>query len=249
MSAPAFLDTLGQSDLEALAGQWKVRSYRRDELIIAHGEGDREVFFVLAGSARVTLFSVSGKEVAYRAIHRGDIFGELAAIDGKARSASVIAMEPTRAAILAPEAFRSLLNSHPSLGWALLVHLSGVVRRMTERVYEFSTLVVRERVICELLRRADEAGARRGAEAVIPAPRQLELAAAISTHREAVSREMSLLSKKGLIQRRGDELLLNDLVALQALTGRHDIDEPGRTGISAASNRIADRRVHPLHGR
>lgn len=228
-AAPAFLDTLCPPDIDALAGRWKIRSYRRQEIIIAHGEGGTDVFFVLDGSARVTLFSANGKEVAYRDIHKGDIFGELAAIDGKARSASVIAMEPMRAAILSAEAFRGLMTSHPTLSWALLVHLSGLIRRMTERVFEFSTLVVRERVICELLRRADEAGIAEGPATVIPAPRQLELAAAISTHREAVSREMSLLSKRGLIKRRGETLLLRDIAALEALTGRNEVEGQQRS--------------------
>ena len=142
--------------------RWNVCSYQRHELVIAHGEDSRDVFFVLDGQARVTLFSASGREVAYKDIHPGDIFGELAAIDGKARSASVIATEPVRAAILSAEAFQSLLKSHPSMSWALLQHLSGLVRRMTDRVFEFSTLVVRERVICELLRRADEMGQSEG---------------------------------------------------------------------------------------
>lgn len=221
-ASPAFLATLCESDLGALAERWNVRSYGRQELIIAHGESSRDVFFVLDGSARVTIFSANGKEVAYKDIHPGDIFGELAAIDGKARSASVIAMDPTRAAKLSSDAFQNLLNSNPSLSWALLNHLSGLVRRMTDRVFEFSTLVVRERVICELLRRADEMGIAEGAVMVIPVPRQLELAAAISTHREAVSREMSLLAKKGLIKRRGDALVLRDIAALEALTGRGD---------------------------
>jgi CRP-like cAMP-binding protein len=219
-ASPAFLATLCESDMGALAERWSVRSYQRHELIIAHGEGGRDVFFVLDGCARVTLFSANGREVAYRDIHPGDIFGELAAIDGKARSASVIAMEAMHAAILSAEAFRSLLDSHPLMSWALLKHLSGLLRRMTDRVFEFSTLMVRERVICELLRRADDMGLFEGGVTVIPVPRHLELAAAISTHREAVSREMSLLAKKGLIKRRGDNLVLRDRAALEALTGR-----------------------------
>lgn len=219
-ASPAFLATLCDSDLGALAERWNVRSYRRQELIIAHGDESRDVFFVLDGRARATLFSANGREVAYRDIHPGDIFGELAAIDGKARSASVIAMDPTRASILSADAFQSLLSSHPSISWALLKHLSGGLRRMTDRVFEFSTLMVRERVVCELLRRADKSGLSEGAVAVIPVPRHMELAAAISTHREAVSREMSLLAKKGLIKRRGDDLLLKDRAALEELTGR-----------------------------
>ena len=91
---------------------------------------------------------------------------------------------------------------------------------MTDRVFEYSTLVVRERVICELLRRADEAGRLEGAATIIPMPTHGELASAISTHREAVSREMSDLAKRGLIARRGASLVLKDRVTLEALSGR-----------------------------
>ena len=220
-SSSAFLSTLHSSDLEALAERWSVRSYRRNELIIEQRDEGRDVFFVLDGGVRVTLFSAGGREVAYRDLHPGDIFGELAAIDGKLRSASVIAIEATRAAQLSAAAFEEMVREHPSFTWALLSHLSGLLRRMTDRVFEFSTLVVRERVVCELLRRAEELGQPQGGgETVIPLPRHFELAATISTHREAVSREMSILAKRGLVERRGNRLVIKDRSALEALAGK-----------------------------
>ena len=51
-------------------------------------------------------------------------------------------------------AFRGFVSNNPGFAWALLEHLSGGMRAMTDRVYEFSTLVVRKRLIRELLRRA-----------------------------------------------------------------------------------------------
>ena len=61
---PAFLSTLCEADVAALAERWTVRIYRQHELIIAHGDRDRDVFFILDGQARVTLFSRLGREVA-----------------------------------------------------------------------------------------------------------------------------------------------------------------------------------------
>lgn len=223
MTAPLpFLSRLGEADLAALNARWTAHSYRRGELIIAHGDSGRDVFFLLEGRARVTLFSEDGREIAYRDIAPGDIFGELACIDGKARSASIVALEASRAARLPGAAFRALVESHPPLAWSLLEHLSALLRRMTDRVYEYSTLVVRNRLILELIRRADEAGPPGGQVSLEPAPTHFELAAAISTHREAVSREMSALAKRGLIAKRGNRLLLNNLAALQALAGKED---------------------------
>lgn len=221
-AAQAFLSRLCEADLAALSCRWATQNYRHSELIIAHGDTGRDVFFLLEGRARVTLFSEEGKEIAYRDLLPGDIFGELAAIDGKARSASVVALEATRAARLRPTAFRELVEGHPRLAWLLLEHLSTLLRRMTDRVYEFSTLVVRKRLILELIRRAEETGPADGKVAINPAPTHFELAAGISTHREAVSREMSTLAKRGLIEKRGNRLVLNDLAALEMLAGREE---------------------------
>jgi CRP/FNR family cyclic AMP-dependent transcriptional regulator len=213
-SSTVFFAKLSEADRDVLAGRWAVRRYRRDELVIAHEDTGRDVFFVLEGRARATLFSEGGRAVAYRDIECGDIFGELAAIDGKARSASVVALEPLSAARLPEAAFREIVDTRPTFTWALMEHLSGQMRRMTERVYEFSTLVVRKRLIRELLRLAGDQGDK---AFVTPAPTHFALAAMISTHREAVSREMSSLAKRGLIEKRGATLILLEPDILRSL--------------------------------
>jgi len=200
-----------------LAERWIVRRYAPQELILAHGDSGRDVFFILEGRARVTLYSMNGREIFFGERGPGDIIGEMGAIDGKARSASVVAIEATRAAKLPALAFRSLTADHPDFSWALLEHLSAGMRHLTERVFEFSTLVVRRRLILELLRRADEPDRAKGQISISPAPTHFELAASISTHREAVSREMSSLIKRGLIERSGRKLMLRDVVALATL--------------------------------
>ena len=219
-ASPSFLSKLCDADRAALVERWTERSYRHNELIVAHGDSGRDVFFLLEGRARVTLFSEDGREIAYRDIEPGEIFGELAGIDGKARSASVVALTASRASRLPGAAFRDIVHNHPSFAWMLLEHLSAQLRRMTDRVYQFSTLVVRERLILELLRSAEEIGPVKGQVSISPAPTHFELAAKISTHREAVSREMSALAKRGLIEKRGGSLVLRDLAALEMLAGK-----------------------------
>jgi len=216
-SAPAFLSKLPDSVLTALSARWVERTYQHHELIIAHGDTGCDVFFLLEGDARVTLFSHDGREIAYRDVEPGEIFGELAGIDGKARSASVVALGQARTARLPVVAFRDVVKNHPAFAWALLEHMSVQLRRMTDRVYEFSTLVVRQRLIHELLRLTAESTLVFGRVSLDPAPTHIELAAKISTHREAVSREMSSLAKRGLIEKRDGRLIFHDLAALQAL--------------------------------
>jgi CRP/FNR family cyclic AMP-dependent transcriptional regulator len=107
-----------------------------------------------------------------------------------------------------PEAaFRDMVIKHPNFAWTLLEHLSAQLRRMTDRVYEFSTLVVRERLIAELLHLAEEFEPVDGQVFISPAPTHSELASKISTHREEISRAMSGLAKSGLVEKRGVILL------------------------------------------
>jgi CRP-like cAMP-binding protein len=220
-ASASFLSRLDGADRAVLAARWAVRNYKRDEMIIAHDESGRDVFFVLEGRARATLFSESGRVVAYRDIEPGDIFGELAAIDGKVRSASVVALEPLRAARLPEATFREMVATRPTFTWTLLEHLSDQMRRLTDRVYEFSTLVVRKRLIRELLRLAehDPSDLR---TLIRSAPTHSDLAARISTHREAVSRELSALARRRMIARDKDAIVLVDVEALQRLASEDE---------------------------
>jgi CRP-like cAMP-binding protein len=222
MTTPgSFLGGLADADRAALAERWTARRYGQKEMIIAHDEESRDVFFVLEGRARATVYSEGGKAVAYRDMEPGDIFGELAAIDGGRRSASVVAVGPVLAARLSQVVFRDIVTSHPRLAWALLAHLALQMRRMTERVYEFSTLVVRKRLIRELLRLAQDEQAD-GRAAIRPAPTHTDLAAKISTHREAVSRELSALARRKLIARGGNALILVDVETLRELASEDE---------------------------
>ncbi|MEQ9814181.1 MAG: Crp/Fnr family transcriptional regulator [Azospirillaceae bacterium] len=221
MSAlPPFLDRLADRDRQTLVDRLSVRTYQRNESIIELADGGVDVFFVLEGRAQVIIYSSEGKVVGYRTIGPGDIFGELAAIDGRPRSASVVAQDRSRVGRLGRAAFRELVESANGLAWVMMEHLSTQIRNLTGRIFEYSTLMVRERVVREVLRLA-EAGSglsSGGNQARIhPAPTHSDLAAQISTHREAVSREMSALAKRGLIEKRAGALILHDLAALRAL--------------------------------
>jgi CRP-like cAMP-binding protein len=217
MGSESFISSLDKECRIALEQRWVTRRYARKEMIISHEEQSRDVFLVLEGQARATIYSEGGVAVAYRDIGPGGIFGELAAIDGRPRSASVVAVESMRVARLSASAFRDLVDSGSGFTWPLLIHLAGQVRRLTDRVYEFSTLVIRKRLIRELIRLAKESDSTDGEALIERPPTHVDLAARISTHREAVSREMSALVRSGLINKRGNALILRDVATLKVM--------------------------------
>lgn len=217
--AAGLIERLGPGDREALIGRLVPRTYAPEELLISQQDETRDVFFLIEGRARVTIYSEEGRAVDYRDIGPGGFFGEIAAIDGGPRSASVVAVTEVRGGWLRGRDFRALIEARPGIAWAVMEHFAWLVRRLTERVFEFSTLQVRERLVMELVRLAEAAGVAGDRAEIRPAPTHFELASRISTHREAVSREMSALAKDGILRKQGGTLHVLSLTRLRDWSG------------------------------
>jgi len=217
LASVPILSTLPQSTLERVAQSCVWRQHERGTQILDYRDSSTDVFFLLSGKARAIIYSQDGKAVVFADLKPGAIFGEIAAIDGKARSAGVEALEACTIASLSANRFEVLLRTEPAVAMATLRHVAADVRRLSERVFEFSTLAVRNRIHAELLRLAGETQ-QTGPEIVLsPAPSLSDIADRIATHREAVSRELSRLSSNGLLRREGGNLHITDLARLADL--------------------------------
>jgi CRP-like cAMP-binding protein len=205
---------LSRRDVAAVAKLCRTRRYAAGQQVVGHQEQTGDIFFVVNGKVRVTLYSALGKEVTFRDLGAGEMFGELAAIDGRPRSASVIAMADSLIASMSAQAFWQVLREHPEVAAATLRRLVDHVRDLSERVFEFSTLTVRNRIHAELLRlaRTHTQGSNRAV--ISPAPTHTEIANRVSTHREAVTRELSRLARAGLIERHPGKLVILDVPRL-----------------------------------
>lgn len=219
----SFLDEMSKEGREALERMMFTQHFHDGEIVIAQQDLSTSVYLVLRGAARATIFSADGKMVAYRDVPEGHIFGELAAIDGRPRAASIVAVGDLLVGVLSRDQFSDLIAIVPEFTWTLLRHFAVQTRAMTERIFEYSTMLVRERLVHELLRLADATDKRDGAAVISPAPTHYDLAIRISTHREAVSREMSRWSKMGLLVREGHTLSLRDIGKLREVEGLHDV--------------------------
>lgn len=224
----SLLESLSDQDIERLSQQSRMLRYDAGNIILGQDEPTRDVLFIVTGRVRVTAYSVFGREVSYRDLTAGDSFGELSAIDGQTRSATVIAVEEASLVGLPASAFCQLLQERPQVAMAVLRRLAGLVRALSERVFEFSTLSVRKRLHVELLRLARDEGICQGKEVVIPNPlKHVELATRISTHREAITREMGELTRARIIDRSGKTLIIRDVKRLRSLLSDHDGDDSG----------------------
>jgi CRP-like cAMP-binding protein len=144
-------------------------------------------------------------------LEAGGFFGEMAPIDGHPRSASVLAVTDAVIATMPGAVFWKCFTIIPKYRCTCSSCWRHACASWTNRVLEYSTLDVRHRVSCELLRlaRPDAKDSRRGVLA--PVPTQAEIAARVSTTREAVVREMKLLEREGYLQRQRGALVLVDM--------------------------------------
>jgi len=211
---------LSPEAIERIEQRCAWRRFAPGEPIVDYLDGSNDVFFIVAGTVRVTIYSLAGKAVSFSDMGPGEVFGEYPAIDGGPRSASVEAHTSCLVASIPATAFRELLQSEPRVAMALLPQLVMKIRALTTRVYEFSTLAVSNRIQAELLRLASLAPRTGKRARIAPAPTHTDIASRVSTHREAVTRELNRLSRAGLIERAGGALVVNDVERLAEMV--HD---------------------------
>lgn len=216
------LDELDTATRALLDSKLMLRDYGAGEQIVAYQAVEQDLCFLLKGAARVKIFSETGRVVEYRTLHEGDMFGEVALIDGGARSASVVAETDCRVGRLSSEEFWALTVASPDFNRALLTRLSMLVRTLTERVLEYSIFPGSRRVFRELVRMIDDKGYEGNFAVIEPAPTHQIMADRISFHREAVSRQMSALNRMGLVTKQNGRLVVADVEALRQLASETD---------------------------
>jgi CRP/FNR family transcriptional regulator, cyclic AMP receptor protein len=214
LAGVALLRSMSETELRALEQRCRWRRFGAGQQIVDRDSEDRSVFFVIEGRVRVVDYSPGGREVIYAVLGPGSHFGELAAIDGRGRSASVMAVEDCVLAQITPADLDSLLRRSAELALALIRHLVEIIRTSDERITELSTLGAMQRVGRELLRLAGPGAG--GGLSISPLPTQSDIASQTGTTRETVARALGQFAHDGLIERQGRRLRIPDRARLEA---------------------------------
>lgn len=205
---------LNAADRRAVASRCQLHQFPQNRVVVHEQDETNDVFFIVSGLVRATMFSISGKEVAFRDMGPGKVFGDLAAIDNMPRSLSVVTLQESVVLSMSSGVFWKVMEIYPSVSTAELKRLTALIRLLSERVFEFSTLGVRNRIHAELLRLAKEHPQEDNRAEINPAPKHAEIASRISTHREAVTRELNHLEHAGLIERPSGAIVIRDMARL-----------------------------------
>lgn len=210
----ALFASLDPADVRALDARCIWRKVQAEEWIFDHESDGMDVFFVFGGRVRVVIGG-SGREIILSDVDDGQYFGELSAIDGRPRSAGILALTDTMVARMPSSVFRETIHRHPSVCDKVLTALVGTIRNLNSRVDEQVNLGVRERLCAELLRLSRSSAKDR--VVVSPPPTHAELAARIGTHREAVTKALSVLEREGVVSRARGAIVLENVQRLHQI--------------------------------
>ena len=216
LSAVELFCELSIHDRKIVADKCRGFRFVAGDIITSYDDIDNDVYFIISGRVRIAFYSSSGREIYFGEQDAGGMFGEVAAVDRKNRSACVTSQDETIVAAMSAENFFWLLQLYPSIMSRTMMRFARLVRLLSQRVIEFRFLDVKNRLYAELLRMAsNNLDDTDNTATISPAPRQVELASRINTHREAVSREMTELASSGVIRKSRNCLRIRDVDRLE----------------------------------
>ena len=202
-------EVLKDDDLEAIARVTITRSYDKDQVIIlAEEEGDA-LFIIADGQVKVSIVSEDGREVILSLLGEGAVFGELSLLDGKPRSANVVATRNTKLYMVRRADFLQLIYTVPQIAVGLLAELAARLRKTDRKIEGLALLDVTSRISETLLQLADEQGSEtKFGVSLEERPTHQQLASMSGTTRETVSRVLKRLEGQGYISSEGRSITI-----------------------------------------
>lgn len=195
---PLFAE-LSPTELERIAAVAVPRSYPGGVRVFHEGDTSDACYIVRSGSLRVTREHSDGRAIALATLGSGDIFGELAMLDGGARSASVETLSEAELLALPAADVRRLLAGNSEISVKLIVALVRRLRETNERVARQSFQTVPSRVAGVLAQLIAEEAVPEGRDGVTVRMTQADLAQLAGTSRESVSRFLATLERAGVV--------------------------------------------------
>ena len=212
---PLFAE-LAAGELREVAAAAKWHDVSAGETIFDQETDTLEVYCVVEGAVRI-LTIVGEREVTLAEIPGGNVFGEIAAIDGKPRSAKAVASVDSVLASIEGAAFIKLMLKYPSIAVKIIQRLARVVRGLDKRVTTLSTLTEEQRVVIELLRISEPDPKIPNGWYIPTMPVHSDLAGWSGTTRDLVAQTIGKLARDGIVKRRGMALVICDWPQMQLL--------------------------------
>ena len=195
------LKTLSNEDLDKLARYSQVQQVDPGTVIFSKNDAGDSMMVIITGKVVIGSTSIAGKELVLNIIGEGEVLGEIAFIDGEARTADARALEHTVYLVLERRYFQPLLDEQPQLAAELLGVLCQRLRNTTDQMEDTAFYELKTRLARKLLAFAQHYGETSEAPDNIELPvNQSELGAMLSATRESVNRQLRELANANLIE-------------------------------------------------
>src|SRR5439155_7442168 len=193
---------LGGEMLDRLSAYAVRQTVKRGTTIFNKGDSGTSLFAVLSGTVKITAQSPGGREALFNLISEGAIFGEIALLDGRPRTADATAITDCELMVIEGRDFEALVYERPEIAFKLFEVLCGRLRRTTEQLEDLMFLDLQARLAKTLLRLAEDGSSR-------IALTQRDLSEIIGISRESTNKQLRLWEKNNwlLLEHGGIEVL------------------------------------------
>jgi CRP/FNR family cyclic AMP-dependent transcriptional regulator len=206
---PLFKD-LSDELLSGLAPQLRRHAYRKGTTIFHKDQSGDALYIIESGRVRIFLPAEGGEELTLPPLGPGEVFGDMALLDGRPRSASADAFEDTVAYTLARDEFQRHLSATPRLASAVIELLSTRLRHLMEYMETLAFFDVHARIAKMLLELADRYGTHKNGIEIDMDLTQAELARMVGATRERVNRALASFRTQGVLELRGKRIVILD---------------------------------------
>ncbi len=217
LASPLF-EAMQPPEVDTVLQMATERRIRRGQTIFQKGEDGSAMMAVLQGRVRISAVSAEGKEVTLNVINPGDVFGEIALLDGKPRSADAVAVDDTLLLVLERRVVLPFLKANPDLLLRLLAVMCDRLRRTSVALEEIALFELPVRLARVLGQLADDYGRPSEAGTRIDFKlSQRDLSTLVASSRESVNKQLRAWQKDGLLHLDSGYIVLRRPAALKGM--------------------------------
>lgn len=210
LSANPFFAGLAQVTLDRIAGICRARHLAAREVLFLKGDASDGLYAIRRGLIRIGTTDPLGQQLTMNLLGAGDVFGEIALLDGRSRTADAVALEGTDMLFLPRRDFIGLLEGEPAIALHLIELLCARLRDLIERMEETTFLPAETRLARRILALAIDYGSEVHAS-------QEELASLTGVTRETVNRQLQSWKRSGILSLGRGRLVIHDIDDIRRL--------------------------------